>query len=63
MKVDKFPLCIKYSVATLGSFVACIAPKESSDVKNNSYEDNEELYQEDDDVELKKEFNNESDVN
>lgn len=53
MRVDKFPLCIKYSVATLGTFVACITPKDSPDVKNNSYEDNEELYNEGDEVELK----------
>jgi len=55
MKVTKYPLCIKYSVATLGDFVACITPKETGDSKNN-YEDAEELYQSDDDVVLKKEF-------
>jgi proliferating cell nuclear antigen len=52
MKVDKFPLCIKYSVATLGTFVACITPKEASE-KPSTYEDNEEYYQEGDEVELK----------
>lgn len=55
MKVTKYPLCIKYSVATLGTFVACITPKEATDTKN-TFEDAETLYQSDDDIELKKEF-------
>lgn len=60
MKVTKYPLCIKYSVATLGTFVACITPKEATDTKN-TFEDAETLYQsdDDDDVELKKEFEDE----
>lgn len=61
MKVTKYPLCIKYSVATLGTFVACITPKEATDTKN-TFEDAEELYQSDgdDDIKLKKEFEEEA---
>jgi proliferating cell nuclear antigen len=59
MKVTKYPLCIKYSVATLGTFVACITPKEATDTKN-TFEDAETLYQSDDDIELKKEFEDET---
>jgi hypothetical protein len=29
MKVHNYPLCITYSVATLGDFIACITPLET----------------------------------
>lgn len=55
MKVHKFPLCITYTVATLGDFIACISPIEAQ--AKSTYEETEALYQEeDDDIVLKKDF-------
>lgn len=53
LKVKKFPMCIKYTVATLGEFIACIAPIEAQ--SKNTYEETEALYQSEDDIELKEE--------
>jgi hypothetical protein len=54
MKVQKYPLIIQYTVATLGDFTACISPIDSKKV--STYEENEQLYNSDDDVTLKQEF-------
>lgn len=50
MKVKSYPLCITYTVATLGEFIACITPIESQ--HKNTYDDTDELFQ-DDEIELK----------
>ena len=54
MKVHKYPLCITYTVATLGDFIACISPIEAQ--AKSTYEETEALYQSDDEVVLKKDF-------
>jgi proliferating cell nuclear antigen len=61
MKVHKYPLCITYTVATLGDFIACISPIESQ--AKSTYEETEALYQSDDEIVLKKDFDdNDSDT-
>lgn len=56
MKVNKYPLCIQYTVATLGDFVACMSPIIDSQAKN-SFDEAADLYKSDDeDVALKDEF-------
>lgn len=58
MKVQKYPLCITYTVATLGDFIACISPIEAQN--KGTYEETEALYQSDDEVALKKEFDDDA---
>lgn len=62
MKLTKYPLCIKYSVATLGTFVACITPKETPEA-SNTFEDAEALYRSDDEVTLKEDMDDTSNKN
>lgn len=57
MKVKTFPLVIKYTVATLGEFTACITPINPSTTQiTQSYENCETLYQSDDEVLIKKDL-------
>lgn len=53
MRVKKFPLCIKYTVATLGDFIVCISPGEPQ--TKDTYDETDSLFQsEDEGVVLKK---------
>ena len=57
MRVQKFPLCITYTVASLGELIACITPIEAQ--PKNTYEGTEELYNDnenDDEIEYKNEI-------
>ena len=56
MKVTKFPLVITYTVATLGEFIACVAPADLKEKKR--FEDVEQLYQSDEDVNIKEDAEN-----
>jgi proliferating cell nuclear antigen len=58
MKVNKYPLIIQYTVATLGDFIACISPIEPK-IMDSTYKENEELYASDEEIELKDDFANE----
>lgn len=64
MRVKKYPVCLTYTVATLGEFVACVSPMEQdSELQQKSatqmaFTDAEALYQSDNDVGLKDEFKN-----
>jgi proliferating cell nuclear antigen len=49
---NSYPLCIKYTVATLGKILLCLAPIEDAHTKGN-FSDDEELY-DDEEVTLKK---------
>jgi len=51
MKVQKYPLCIKYTVATLGEFIACIIPVDLQE--KDGYDENDALFDENDDIEFK----------
>lgn len=46
IKAERFPICLRYSVATLGHFVALISPVSDT---QDTYEEAEGLYQSDDD--------------
>lgn len=47
MKVQKYPLCITYTVATLGEFIACITP--IGEQPKETYEETTALYASDND--------------
>ena len=51
MKVDSYPICIKYSVGELGEFRACITSVVNTE--SNVYEDGEDPFK-DEDIELNK---------
>ncbi|AYV78974.1 MAG: proliferating cell nuclear antigen, partial [Edafosvirus sp.] len=60
MKMN-YPLCIKYTVATLGRMLLCLTPIDQSSAQGN-YSDDDELYSSDDEkIKLKQEYINEDD--
>lgn len=44
---NNFPLCIKYTVATLGRIVLCLTPIKDDTTKNSNYDQEEEYYSND----------------
>jgi proliferating cell nuclear antigen len=50
MKVKSYPLCIKYTVGTLGEFIVCIAPIENKE--SSTYDDGDDPFK-DEIIELK----------
>lgn len=53
---NDYPLCIQYTVATLGKFLVCIVPVNEKQTKDN-FSDEDELYQSDDEeIKLKDNF-------
>jgi proliferating cell nuclear antigen len=54
MMVQKYPLCIKYTVATLGTFTACISPIDST--AKNTFDEVDSLYHSEEEDDLKKDL-------
>lgn len=58
MKMN-YPICIKYTVATLGRILLCLSPIDEANTKGN-FSDEEELYgEEEDKIKLKDEYKDE----
>ena len=41
---NSYPLCIRYTVATLGKILLCLAPVDETHIKG-SFSDDEEIYE------------------
>jgi hypothetical protein len=47
-----YPLVIKYQVATLGRLYLCLSPIKENTIRNANYEDEDELYESDGEVDI-----------